>query len=1106
MACRLIESTKLEVRVAAAEDWLGRRSAAERLLIVAPGPGSASELLRRVAMIRGAVFGWHRVTLGRLASVLAGPLLASRRLAVAGGLARQAIAARVIHARADTLGRYASVGDRPGFAEALARTLDELRFAGIDADRVEAVDPDLAALKRGYERELASAEMADRALVFRLALEAMDSAPERAELVGLPLLLLDLPLESALERELIARLAGRAPDVLATVPSGDRWSAGQLEAALGVSVESFDPQDRGGEALARLQRHLFQEETPPGAALEDDSVSIFSAPGESRECVEVARRVAREAERGVPFDRMAILLHSIGDHRRHLEEALARAAIPAYFARGAVAPDPSGRAFVALLSCAAEDLSARRFAEYLSLGEVPELESDGAPPAALPDSEQWVPPDEEMIPEFLIEIALGAELAARERRAEEEDRRPLRSDPDADPVRAGTLRTPRRWEQLLNDAAVIGGRDRWRRRLEGMARELEHSLEGLDEPGEPAADVIRRRMAELSGLRDFALPLLELLEGLRGEMIWGEWIRRLSDLATRALRRPQRVLSVLAELQPMAPVGPVGLSEVRLVLGRRLTEVVVPPRERRYGAVFVASPEAVRGLPAFDVVFVPGMAEKLFPRRILEDPVLSDEQRRALGPALVTNEQRVERERLALRLAVGAARQRVYLSYSRLDLQHARPRVPSFYCLEVLRAVQGRLPGFGELARMAEVTGAARLAWPAPERPRMAIDEAEHDLALLERLREAAPEEAAATVSFLLTTNTHLGRAVRFRAERWGKKWSSADGLVRPSPAAREALQAHQLSARGYSATALQNYAVCPYRFLLYAVLRLAPREVPEPIDEMSPLQRGSLVHEIQFLVLRALSEERGLPVTPASLERAWDLLDGVIAEVTERYRDDFAPAIERVWDDGVAAVRADLREWLRREAEGGGGWTPWRFEYSFGIPAGHAGQERELQDPHSTDDPALLECGIRLRGKIDLVERDDAGRLRVTDHKTGKVWFNRDGVIQGGKVLQPVLYGLAARQLFDTDVESGRLYYCTLAGGFTERGVPINDETEAAAHAVAEAVRLALERGFLPAAPAEGACRYCDYVVVCGRREERRMKLKGKRALKELLELRELP
>jgi hypothetical protein len=40
--------------------------------------------------------------------------------------------------------------------------------------------------------------------------------------------------------------------------------------------------------------------------------------------------------------------------------------------------------------------------------------------------------------------------------------------------------------------------------------------------------------------------------------------------------------------------------------------------------------EAARGL-SFDAIFVPGLAEKLFPRRIVEDPILLDAARERLN-------------------------------------------------------------------------------------------------------------------------------------------------------------------------------------------------------------------------------------------------------------------------------------------------------------------------------------------------------------------------------------------------------------------------------------------------------------------------------------------
>src|SRR5262249_2709698 len=255
---------------------------------------------------------------------------------------------------------------------------------------------------------------------------------------------------------------------------------------------------------------------------------------------------------------------------------------------------------------------------------------------------------------------------------------------------------------------------------------------------------------------------------------------------------PDAVLATLAELEPMAPVENVDLDEVQLVLAPRLRELTVPPPRRRYGAVFVAAIEAARGL-VFDVVFVPGLAEKVFPRKIVEDPILRDAERAELGVAeLATQRSRVAAERLALRLAAGAARTRLHLSYPRLDVEQARPRVPSFYALEALRAAEGTLPGFELLATRAEGESRARPGWPAPERPGDAIDEAEYDLALLAPLMGSDDAAAAGSAAYLLSANPYLARALRARARRWLKRWTIADGLVDPDELAREALAVHQ--------------------------------------------------------------------------------------------------------------------------------------------------------------------------------------------------------------------------------------------------------------------------------------------------------------------------
>ncbi len=1046
MPVRLLTAPDAASRLAACQAWLQALPRGAPALIVGASHEAARELVRRSSVATGGSFGWQSITLAGLAREVALPSLAAEARVPATGLAIQALTARIVAhlAHGDELGRYSPVAGTPGLPRAFARTLREVRLADLAP---EALPAELAAAARRLEHELEAFRLADRALVLRRAAEAAERG-DPARLFDLPIILLDLDIRTTLEARLLAALVARAPQVLATQPDGE---ISLLSAALGVTAEPTGSPPAG--ALGRLQRQLFQPHEPEPGEL-DETVRLLSAPGEARECVEIARALHAAADRGVPYDRMAVLLHSPGGYRDHLQEALRRADVPTWSAHASLAPDPAGRALLALLATASEGLSARRFAEYLSLGELP------------------------------AEVALDPEEG---------------EGPEEDELGPAPLRAPRQWERLLVDAAVIGGLDRWRRRLAGLATGLDHEI-GVLEPDDPRRETLARQREELDQLTAFALPLLSDLASLPARATWGEWVQQLTALAHRSLRDPTRVLAVLTELRPMAELGPVGLDEVRQVLTPRWTALMLRTRPRRHGRVFVGPIASARGLD-FEVVCVPGLAERVFPHKVVEDPLLLDAQRSPLPGYLPINADRAAEQREALRLAIGSSSGSVIISWPRLEVERARPRVPSFYGLEVLRAAEGILPTFEALTRRAEAAGSKRLGWPAPADPAVAIDEAEHDLAVISPVLRRPEADRRGVLHYMMHTNDHLARSLRARARRWwtqGKRFTSADGLVGPRPAAAEALAAHYLGARAYSATALQHFAACPYRFFLYAVHRLTPREQPEPIERLDPRSRGSLIHEVQFQTLSALRDRGDLPVRPHNLAGALALADRHLDALAARYADDLAPAIERVWTDGIEQVRADLREWLLRTSRDEQ-WTPAFFELAFGLPPGPA------FDPASRSEPVQLPGGLTLRGAIDLVERHTDGALRATDHKTGPVRMGSEATVSGGGILQPALYAMALEALFqDQRVVEGRLYHCTGKGEFEQRHVPLDAYTRGIIEQVVKVIRSHLEGSNLPAAPAEGACRSCDYRVVCGPHEERRVAA-CKPELPELAHLRSL-
>jgi ATP-dependent helicase/nuclease subunit B len=1084
-AATIFKSPRAADRAAAVAEWLRALSPGAEALIVAPNWDAADDLLRELADERGAAFAIHRLTLDKTISLLAAETLSERDLAPAVGLTVTAIAARAIHilAHSNALGHFAPIADRHGFASAVARTITELRLSRIRARQLLAVDSagaPLAALLEQYEKELAEAKLADRAAMITLASEAIAVNPA-PRYVALPTLFFDVPIRSRAEVDFITQLAARAPKTMFTIAAGDARTENYARIVFKRPLNGTAPV-RPESSLVRLQDNLFETITA-AERVRDESVKIFSAPGEAREAVEIAREIHACAHAGVEFDRIAILLRASTPYNAHLEEALARACVPAYFARGTLRPEPGGRALLTLLNCAAERLSARRFAEYLSLAQVPDPDRD-------PDSGTTLVPEHDLMP--LPEPAANSSLPSPERAATIDD--PL-------PVVEGSVRAPWRWEDLIVEASVIGGRDRWRRRLDGLEEEFRTKLTEVED--EAAAAHLKRRLIDLGHLKQIALPIINALDTLPRGANWGEWLQALTALTALAIRDRDPVLAALAELEPMAPVGPIALDEVRLVLAERLGKLTRQPPRRRYGSVYVAQAEDAYGL-SFDVVFIPGLAERLFPQKLIQDPILPDRLRETLGSELAVQDDRRIKERLALKLAVGAAERSVVLSYPRIDIDQGRPRVPSFYALEAMRAAEGHLRGFEDLGLVASTVRELRLGWPAPANPTEAIDNAEFDLALLDKLVDEEPERTIGTANYLLTSehcNPHLARSLRARARRWLRRWTVNDGLVDPDDAAKAALLKHALAARSFSATALQKFAECPYRFALYTIMKLEAREEIEPIEAIDPLVRGAMFHEVQFEVLSRLRERRALPVTESNLDAALQLVIEELGRVADRQREKLAPAIDRVWDDGIASISADLSEWLRRSAEKRDDWDPYRFELSFGL------RDREQADPMSCEDPIVIEGGLKLRGSIDLVERDPTrGRLRITDHKTGKARAPLQVVVGGGRVLQPLLYSLAAEKLLTEPVDSGRLYYCTLAGGFEEREVELNDAAREKVTAVIKIIGDALETGFFPAAPDERECQWCDYRMLCGPYEQRRSSMKPPARLMALRKLRELP
>jgi RecB family exonuclease len=208
------------------------------------------------------------------------------------------------------------------------------------------------------------------------------------------------------------------------------------------------------------------------------------------------------------------------------------------------------------------------------------------------------------------------------------------------------------------------------------------------------------------------------------------------------------------------------------------------------------------------------------------------------------------------------------------------------------------------------------------------------------------------------------------------------------------------------SAGALESYADCPVKWLVERELQ------PERFDlESDPLARGSYMHA----VLERLLTRLGGPVTPDSLPRALAILDELAEELPAPVAQGRPAAVRAAARNSIAA---DLRRYLEHEAASGSGWGLAGLEVRFGF----TDEEGSL--------PALeLDGDVRLRGVIDRIDTDGAGRAAVRDYKSGSARAEHPGARWAAdRQLQVALYMLAVRQLLGLEPVGG--FYQPLGGG----------------------------------------------------------------------------
>lgn len=243
------------------------------------------------------------------------------------------------------------------------------------------------------------------------------------------------------------------------------------------------------------------------------------------------------------------------------------------------------------------------------------------------------------------------------------------------------------------------------------------------------------------------------------------------------------------------------------------------------------------------------------------------------------------------------------------------------------------------------------------------------------------------------------------------------------------------LSGNGVSISLLQKYNKCPF---LYFAEHVACAKERVKAEDKSNLQ-GTLLHSLVELATTDLIDRLQHADTPEK-----------ISEITTLWRSDVESTdyIRKLYN--TATSNPSLR-WYALPSSSGSIGERLRFFASKALHAlaefsqedGYSPRLLEWYFPHSDSEPYVLHVDtlrFTLRGLIDLIEENPAGKVRIIDFKrTSKVFSWLD--LSDGTDIQLPLYKLAFETAFP-EKKVDELYFC----GFEELDTKVADVYDNAA------------------------------------------------------------
>ena len=527
----------------------------------------------------------------------------------------------------------------------------------------------------------------------------------------------------------------------------------------------------------------------------------------------------------------------------------------------------------------------------------------------------------------------------------------------------GSRRVPAsRWAELARQARANGPPERWEDRLGALMRQEEARFVELNGELTPRFRRAQQQAEDLARFVDGIAQSLDKL-GKPDECDWESASHHLRDLlrtyrwavadeSSEDRLRIDEIIESVSELQEWGEAF--SAQTLRQVVHEELRSPV-SDRGRSVGAgVYLGPPAGVAGAD-YSRMYVVGMVEKQFPPRAAVDPWLT------AGAWWSQRELALERYDFMAALASAG---RAVLSWPAATAERAAS-YPSRWLVEAANLLHQKTRPEGRLAYDSITSDASERPWltfiPSREAGLRGLSDYNlepSDLSDYNLTRMVSWPQGRLRDHPAVASDRRMGDALEARAGRAGTSLTRWDGLIGPL--------GHRIEdvgsvGRPVSASALETWATCPYRYFLGRVLGLsAPTEDDDA--ELSPMERGLLVHRVleRFVEDEGDIEERLLALAEEEFENA------------ERRGQTGYPLLWEITKDeireGLRGFLATDRRWLGEAPASSAA------EVSFGPEAGSEDVQIEVEGLGS----------VRFRGKIDRVDVLADG-VRVRDFKTGR-------------------------------------------------------------------------------------------------------------------------